>query len=40
MGRKKEALRASIEEGPRAALTWRGAPGVPEPGEKHGLGEG
>ena len=40
MGQRKEALRASIEAGPRAALTWRGGPRVPEPSEKHGLGEG
>ena len=40
MGQRKEALRAPIEEGPRAALTWRGESRVPEPSEKHGLGEG
>jgi len=39
MGLLKEALRASVEAGPRAALTWRGAGEVPQPGEKHGLGE-
>ena len=32
----KEALRAPIEGGPRAALTLWGAAKVPEPGEKHG----
>jgi hypothetical protein len=35
MGQSKEALRASVETGPRAALTRRGAQGVPEPGENH-----
>jgi hypothetical protein len=39
MGQWKEALRASVEAGPRAALTWRGAAEVQQPGEKHGLGE-
>jgi hypothetical protein len=38
MGQEKEALRASIEEGPRAALTRRGEPRVPEPSEKHRQG--
>ena len=40
MGQQVEALRAPIENGPRATLTRRGEPRVPEPGDKHGLGEG
>jgi hypothetical protein len=40
MGQRKEALRAPIEVGPHAALTRWGARAVPEPSEKHGLGEG
>jgi hypothetical protein len=40
MGQGKEALRAAIEEGPRAALTREGMPEVPEPSEKHGLVKG
>jgi len=39
MGQGKEALRAAIKDGPRAALTRRGGLRVPEPGEKHGQGE-
>ena len=36
MSQRKEALRAPMEVGPRAALTQWGAPEVPEGGEKHG----
>ena len=39
MGLVMEALRAPSKSGPRAALTRRGEPRVPEPGEKHGQGE-
>jgi hypothetical protein len=36
MGQAKEALRATIRDGPRAALTWWGQSLVPVSGEKTG----